>query len=131
MTNFTPQQLLTVAQRVMPQDDFMWYIRDDGTVEREDWTQSGYTRFAPETNHEQWRALAEFCFHSEINFHKGVVSIFEEELPYYTRLAPNIGINSVHAYGEYTDILGGRVEAFNLTDCMIAAVLALEEQEDG
>ena len=130
--NFAPSELLYVAETTMPAPcDLPWYIHEDGTIERESWTQSGFMQWNPEDNDTQFKALVVWCIDNEITMHKGVSCLFDDERPNYPRLAPKVGIESYHAYSNYSDVLSGRVEAFTLVDAMIAAVLAHRGDSDG
>ena len=108
MTKFTPQELLTVAQRVMP--NTTWYT-DTGNNKVYCLAEITKCRIYldPETNHEQWRALAEFC------------STYPHR---FALFAAQDGLDKAHAIGPAGSALMG--EGSTLAEAMTAAVLALE-----
>lgn len=73
---FTPQELLTVAERVMPDEGWEIMLNDVGYKKHVAYTSKlqsiqSLVEFDPETNHDQWRALAEFCIFNDIDVNFG------------------------------------------------------------
>lgn len=110
MTKFTPQELLKVAQRVIPAPKkTSWRVRENRRVTLYGDTCGWSFDFSPETNHDQWRALAEFCAW------KGIKIVGHKE----------------YGFSFFTVLLGIESQAFEThAQAMIAAVLALEVSED-
>ena len=107
----TPDQKLAVAQEVMPlPKDNDWFLMNVGESIYS--TRHGY--WNPDTNTEQWKALALFCLVNDISFHR------------YKNSWQAMSVCFIETVLTHE----------NLTDCMQAAVLAYlqtqspEEKDD-
>ena len=120
MTNFTPSERKYVAETTMPAPcDLPWYIHEDGTIERESWTQSGFMQWNPETNDTQFRALDDWvmdCRLCTLKIHS----------------TDEINPDFEGVYFDYFYCGNGEIEGtgFSSVDAKIAAVLANKQSSE-
>ena len=116
-SNFTPSELKYVAETTMPAPcDLPWYIHEDGTIERESWTQSGFMQWNPEDDDTQFRGLIEWCDYRGISVMRngnGKYVAVKIDSCWLCGIIPN-------STNEYE----------TSTDCRIAAVLAQKQSSE-